>query len=186
MEQMFSKSYSSFGWRITGGFFSVSPRKTPTEGTKRKITNYVTKQTNKQTNKQRSNQKSSEDEDEKEEELQRKDLLLSLTFCSLERNHTHKRICNTLFLYFVSVMRQLKHHEQKLLRKVSLYSWNGDDNLRVAKIMRRYHIQNREDYVAYSRISGMITKLAAKLKVCGVSALNRRAHGCLEVERSSG
>ena len=62
-------------------------------------------------------------------------------------------------------MRQLKHHEKKLLRKVSLYSWKGDDNIRVAKIMRKYHIQNREDYTSYTRICGMICKLAAKLKV---------------------
>jgi U3 small nucleolar ribonucleoprotein protein IMP3 len=61
------------------------------------------------------------------------------------------------------IMRQLKHHEKKLLRKVDLYSYKGEDNLRVAKILRRYHLQNREDYTAYSRICGMITKLAAKL-----------------------
>jgi len=61
-------------------------------------------------------------------------------------------------------MRQLKHHEQKLLRKVSLYSWKGEDNIRVAKILRRYHIQNREDYVAYNRICGQVTQLAAKIK----------------------
>jgi U3 small nucleolar ribonucleoprotein protein IMP3 len=61
-------------------------------------------------------------------------------------------------------MRQLKHHEKKLLRKVDLYSWKGEDNLRVAKVMRRYHLQNREDYTSYSRICGMITKLTAKLK----------------------
>ena len=61
-------------------------------------------------------------------------------------------------------MRQLKHHEKKLLRKVSLYSWKGEENLRVAKILRRYHIQNPADYTAYNRICGMITKLAAKLK----------------------
>jgi U3 small nucleolar ribonucleoprotein protein IMP3 len=61
-------------------------------------------------------------------------------------------------------MRQLKHHEKKLLRKVDLYSWKGEDNLRVAKVLRRYHIQNREDYNSYSRIVGMITKLSAKLK----------------------
>ncbi len=61
-------------------------------------------------------------------------------------------------------MRQLKHHEQKLLRKVSLYQWKGDDNIRVAKILRRYHIQNREDYVAYTRICGQVTKLTNKLK----------------------
>jgi U3 small nucleolar ribonucleoprotein protein IMP3 len=61
-------------------------------------------------------------------------------------------------------MRQLKYHEKKLLRKVSLYSWKGEDNLRVAKVMRRYHIQNREDYVAYNKICGMISSLSAKLK----------------------
>ena len=26
-------------------------------------------------------------------------------------------------------MRQFKHHEQKLLRKVNLYQWKGDDNM---------------------------------------------------------
>ena len=62
-------------------------------------------------------------------------------------------------------MRQLKHHERKLLRKVNLYQWKGtDDNVRVAKILRRYHIQNREDYVAYTKICGQVTKLANKLK----------------------
>lgn len=64
-------------------------------------------------------------------------------------------------------MRELKHHEKKLLRKVNLYSgWKGgEDNLRVAKLMRRYHIQNRDDFVAYQRICGQVTKLSAKLKV---------------------
>jgi U3 small nucleolar ribonucleoprotein protein IMP3 len=62
-------------------------------------------------------------------------------------------------------MRQLKYHEKKLLRKVDLYSWKKEDNLRVAKILRRYHIQNREDYTSYTRIVGMITKLSAKIKI---------------------
>ena len=61
-------------------------------------------------------------------------------------------------------MRQLKYHEKKLLRKVDLYSWKNEDNLRVAKILRRYHISNRTEYTAYNRVCGMITKLAAKLK----------------------
>jgi len=61
-------------------------------------------------------------------------------------------------------MRQLKHHEKKLLRKVDLYSWKHEDNLRVAKILRRYHIQDRNDYTSYNRICGMVTQLAAKLK----------------------
>lgn len=67
-------------------------------------------------------------------------------------------------LPLLPIMRQLKHHEKKLLRKVDLYSWKGENNLREAKIMRRYHLQNREDYTSYSRICGMITKLASKLK----------------------
>ena len=62
-------------------------------------------------------------------------------------------------------MRQLKYHEKKLLRKVDLYSWKKEDNLRVAKVLRRYHVQDRNDYVAYNRICGMISKLSAKLKV---------------------
>jgi hypothetical protein len=61
-------------------------------------------------------------------------------------------------------MRQLKYHEKKLLRKVDLYSWKGEDNLRVAKVMRRYHIQNRADYTAYHRICGQVTRMAAKLE----------------------
>mmetsp|Transcript_4493 Transcript_4493/g.4266 ORF Transcript_4493/g.4266 Transcript_4493/m.4266 type:complete len:182 (-) Transcript_4493:58-603(-) len=65
-------------------------------------------------------------------------------------------------------MRQLKHHEQKLLRKVSLYSWKGEDNVRVAKILRRYHIQNREDYVSYNKLCGLVTKLTAKLQLLKV------------------
>jgi U3 small nucleolar ribonucleoprotein protein IMP3 len=61
-------------------------------------------------------------------------------------------------------MRQLKYHEKKLLRKVDLYSWKGEQNLHVAKIIRRYHLQNREDYTAYQKLCGMSSKLAAKLK----------------------
>jgi U3 small nucleolar ribonucleoprotein protein IMP3 len=31
-------------------------------------------------------------------------------------------------------------------------------------VLRRYHVQNREDYVKYNRIVGQVTKLVAKLK----------------------
>lgn len=61
-------------------------------------------------------------------------------------------------------MRQLKYHEKKLLRKVDLYSWKHENNLRVAKVLRAYHIQDRNDYTSYNRICGMVTQLAAKLK----------------------
>jgi U3 small nucleolar ribonucleoprotein protein IMP3 len=44
-------------------------------------------------------------------------------------------------------MRQLKHHEAKLLKKVDFLTWKHEDNLREIKILRRYYIQDREDYV---------------------------------------
>ncbi|EGD72395.1 U3 small nucleolar ribonucleoprotein IMP3 [Salpingoeca rosetta] len=57
-------------------------------------------------------------------------------------------------------MRKLRHHEKKLLRKVDFY----DKKLRAGEIMRRYHIQNREDYTKYNRLAGKITKLVAMLR----------------------
>jgi U3 small nucleolar ribonucleoprotein protein IMP3 len=61
-------------------------------------------------------------------------------------------------------MRQLKHHEKKLLRKVDLYHWKGEDNLRVAKVMRRYRLPSRQDYDAYNRICRMTQKVVVKLQ----------------------
>ncbi len=60
-------------------------------------------------------------------------------------------------------MRKLKHHEQKLLKKVDFLHWKAEDNVRELKLLRRYHIQKREDYVAYNRLAGLVTKLTAKL-----------------------
>ncbi|KAH9843791.1 alpha-L RNA-binding motif-containing protein [Rhodofomes roseus] len=44
------------------------------------------------------------------------------------------------------MVRQFKYHEQKLLKKVDFLNWKQDANLREIKVMRRYHIQDREDY----------------------------------------
>ena len=60
-------------------------------------------------------------------------------------------------------MRLLKHHEQKLLKKVDFFSWKDDQNVREASILRKYLIQNREDYIKYNKIAGKITKLTAIL-----------------------
>jgi U3 small nucleolar ribonucleoprotein protein IMP3 len=60
-------------------------------------------------------------------------------------------------------MRQLKHHEKKLLKKVDFFSWKADANVREAKIIRKYLLLEREDYVKYSKIVGHITSLNAKL-----------------------
>ena len=42
-------------------------------------------------------------------------------------------------------MRTLKFHEKKLMKKVDLFHWKKE-NSREVEVMRRYHIQNREDY----------------------------------------
>jgi len=42
--------------------------------------------------------------------------------------------------------RKLKHHENKLLRKTDFMVWKKEQNLREIQILRRYHIQKREDY----------------------------------------
>ncbi|KAE9403092.1 alpha-L RNA-binding motif-containing protein [Gymnopus androsaceus JB14] len=49
------------------------------------------------------------------------------------------------------MVRKLKYHEQKLLKKVDFLNWKEDANLREIKVMRRYHVQNREDYHKYAQ-----------------------------------
>ncbi|KAK9814448.1 hypothetical protein WJX72_006043 [[Myrmecia] bisecta] len=61
-------------------------------------------------------------------------------------------------------MRQLKHHEQKLLKKVDFLKWKSTDNLRELQVMRRYHIQDRDDYKKYNKVVGQITKLTSIMK----------------------
>ena len=62
-------------------------------------------------------------------------------------------------------MRELKFHEQKLLKKVDFLKWNKKDaSLREIAVLRRYHVQDREDYAKYNRLVGQVQKLIAKLK----------------------
>lgn len=61
----------------------------------------------------------------------------------LRRASVEKAFSAILFV----TMRKLKHHEQKLLKKVDFLTWKQEDNLREIKILRRYHIQDRDDYV---------------------------------------
>jgi U3 small nucleolar ribonucleoprotein protein IMP3 len=70
-------------------------------------------------------------------------------------------------------MRKLKHHEQRLLKKVDFLSWKSDETLRELKILRAYHIQRREDYVCYSRLAGLVTAAVAKLKALPASSAYR-------------
>lgn len=49
-------------------------------------------------------------------------------------------------LIAIIMVRKLKYHEQKLLKKVDFISWEADNNLHEVKILKRYRIQKREDY----------------------------------------
>ncbi len=44
------------------------------------------------------------------------------------------------------MVRKLKYHEQKLLKKVDFISWKVDRNVREIQVLRRYRITKREDY----------------------------------------
>lgn len=61
-------------------------------------------------------------------------------------------------------MRQLKFHEKKLLKKVDFLQWKNEHNLREVQVMRRYHIQDRDDYKKYNKLCGMITKTVSVIK----------------------
>ena len=51
-------------------------------------------------------------------------------------------------------MRKLKHHEQKLLKHTDFLNWKKDQNVRELQVIRRYHIQDRDDYVKYNKVVG--------------------------------
>ena len=62
------------------------------------------------------------------------------------------------------MVRKLKYHEAKLLKKVDFLNWKQDQNLREVKVLRRYHVQDREDYHTYNKLVGYVTKLVTMLK----------------------
>ena len=61
-------------------------------------------------------------------------------------------------------MRQLKFHEKKLLKKVNFLQWKNEHNHRELEVIRRYHLQDRDDYKKYNKLCGMVTKLVSILK----------------------
>src|ERR1700712_5509367 len=93
------------------------------------------------------------------------------------------------------MVRKLKRHEQKLLRKVrytlsffansqhtnreeqvDFTTYKSDANHRQSEICRRYVIQNTQDYQKYNRLCGDLKKLAHKLAALDPSDPVRRKH----------
>ncbi|XP_014473782.1 PREDICTED: U3 small nucleolar ribonucleoprotein protein IMP3 isoform X2 [Dinoponera quadriceps] len=62
------------------------------------------------------------------------------------------------------MVRKLKYHEQKLLKKVDFISWPTDNNLHEVKILKRYCVQRRADYTIYNKIARDIRDLSRKIK----------------------
>ncbi|XP_039480306.1 U3 small nucleolar ribonucleoprotein protein IMP3-like [Drosophila santomea] len=61
------------------------------------------------------------------------------------------------------MVRKLKFHEQKLLKKVDFITWKVDNSGKENKILRRFHIQKREDYTKYNKLSREIRELAERI-----------------------
>lgn len=62
------------------------------------------------------------------------------------------------------MVRKLKYHEQKLLKKVDFISWEADNNIHEVKVLKKYYIQKREHYTKYNKLSRSIRELARKIK----------------------
>jgi hypothetical protein len=115
------------------------------------------------------------------------------------RSHTKRDTLQSR--HHVEMVRQFKHHEKKLLKKVDFFNvrrwflffvtslshrsnqWKQDANLREIKVMRRYHIQDREDYhksvLAHATSSSKLThpgnKVQQAVRVTAVLSPSDRA-----------
>ncbi|KIK45288.1 hypothetical protein CY34DRAFT_801784 [Suillus luteus UH-Slu-Lm8-n1] len=63
------------------------------------------------------------------------------------------------------MVRKFKYHEQKLLKKVDFLNWKQDANIREIKVIRRYHIQDREHHRRYNNLCGASRSFAHRLSV---------------------
>lgn len=64
----------------------------------------------------------------------------------------------------VAVMRQLKYHEYRLLKKADFLQWKREHSQRELTVVRRYRLSNPEDYHKYSKIVGEVRHLAHLLE----------------------
>lgn len=64
------------------------------------------------------------------------------------------------------MVRKLKYHEQKLLKKVDFINWEPsvDNSMHENKIMRLYAMDKREHYTIYNQLSREIRELAKQIR----------------------
>lgn len=81
------------------------------------------------------------------------------------------------------MVRKLKYHEQKLLRKVDFTTYKSDNDHREAQVCRRYCIQKSSEYAAYNRLCGSLRSLAHRLASLDPADPVRRRHEELLLEK---
>jgi U3 small nucleolar ribonucleoprotein protein IMP3 len=74
------------------------------------------------------------------------------------------------------MVRKLRHHESKLLRKVDFVTYKSDKNHLAADVCRRYSITRPSDYTSYNRLCGSLRSLAHKLAALDPADPARRKH----------
>lgn len=63
------------------------------------------------------------------------------------------------------MVRHLRHHEKKLLKKVDFLQWDQRDDDKERKICHRFAIDKPDEYLAYRKLCAYIRRLADMLKV---------------------
>ncbi len=48
--------------------------------------------------------------------------------------------------------------------QVNFLQWKRENKHREVQVVRRYHLQDRDDYTKYNKVCGMITKLVSMMK----------------------
>ncbi|KAH6697044.1 U3 small nucleolar ribonucleoprotein IMP3 [Plectosphaerella plurivora] len=81
------------------------------------------------------------------------------------------------------MVRKLRHHEAKLLRKTDFIEYKSDNGHRDADVRRRYMIQKPEDYHKYNRICGNIRQLAHRLSLLPPDSAVRQKHEKLLLDK---
>jgi len=81
------------------------------------------------------------------------------------------------------MVRKLKHHEQKLLRKVDFINYPSDPTHRSAAVIRRYSVSNPADYASYNRLAGSLRQLAHRLSLLPAESQFRRKQEDLLLEK---
>eukprot|EP00756_Hemistasia_phaeocysticola_P063528 Hpha_TRINITY_DN6990_c0_g1::TRINITY_DN6990_c0_g1_i1::g.139487::m.139487/K14560/IMP3; U3 small nucleolar ribonucleoprotein protein IMP3 len=60
--------------------------------------------------------------------------------------------------------RKLKDHEARLLKKHDFLQYKWEKKSNESKVIRKYYLQNREDYKHYQRLAGEVTALVHRVR----------------------